>query len=440
MRLNGLNKQDIYGINQYLNFLSYDDNKQLNIYNIPIEKMIETSESPTLIYLEERIKDNYLSIKTAFQSYFKKVEIYFALKCCYIPQCVNTLKNLGCGIEVMSDIELQIALQNGFSPKDIITNGLGRSQQYLEKNIDLPAKLTIIDNYEDLLNLQKLSQEKNIKVDIGLRVIPPINIDDDDIMIKPSSKLGMDWEDNIFLSVLKEAMSMPEFNVKGILFHQFSHVKSINLYNKFIEAVYEVIMSIYNELECKFEFIDLGGGFETRFLLEMENNTINDFAKRAFEQLTKIPYEYTLVLEPGRYIMADAAIAITNIIAEKKNLSTTWRIADIGSNILIPLPNIAYHPIPLQLPSSLCDWGIYNVGDATCAPSLICPHVHLPIGKEGRSLLLLNCGAYTTVFSELWVFFLPEILFLDHTKTIQTLFTKEKYTELMDLAYQYQIK
>ncbi|MGG0260160.1 hypothetical protein ABEY48_13290 [Bacillus mycoides] len=440
MTLNGLNKQDIYNIDQYLSFLSYDDNQQLNIYNTPIEKMIDTSESPTLIYLEERIKDNYLSIKTAFQRYFKKVEVYFALKCCYIPQCIKTLKNLGCGIEVMSDIELQIALQNGFPPKDIITNGLGRSQQYLENNIDLPAKLTIIDNYEDLLNLQKLAQQKNIKVDIGLRVIPPINIDDDDIMIKPSSKLGMDWENNIFLSVLKEALSMPELNVKGILFHQFSHVKSINLYNKFIEAVYEVIMHIYNELEYKFEFIDLGGGFETRFLLEMRNNTINDFAKKAFEQLTNIPYEYTLILEPGRYIMADAGITITNIIAEKKNLSTTWRIADIGSNVLIPLPNISYHPIPLQLPSSSCDWGIYSVGDATCAPSLICPHAYLPIEKEGRSLLLLNCGAYTTVYSELWVFFLPKILFLDHTNTLQTLFTKEKYTKLMYLAYQYNIK
>lgn len=435
--LTGLSQEMITQIDHYLPYLRYTPDGELLVAGIGARDLMADYQTPLLLYIEDRILDNYHSIRHAFQHFFKNANVFFALKSCYLPACIQALKSAGASIEVMSDIELQIALQNGFTPAQIVTNGIGRDQTYLERSLRSTVHLNIIDGIEDLLALQAIAKDKGIIADIGLRVIPPVNVDG--LMIKRSSKLGMDWEGDIFLNTLKAAINMKEVRIKCILIHQFSHGRSPAQYAEVLRCAAQVIRSIWEQMHIAFDIIDIGGGFDTRFLLEQGGGTILDFAREAWSALSVLPYDFTLQIEPGRYIMADAAIGMTRILAEKHNKCLSWRICDISSNILIPLPDIAYYPIPAYLPQQH-EWQKFHIGDSTCAPSLVCPDVMLPAGKEGRELVLLNCGGYTTVFAELWAFPLPKILYLEGSGCIRELFGKVQFQQMMLSYYGYEIQ
>ena len=336
----------------------------------------------------------------------------------------------------MSDLELQIAVQNGYPSKSIIANGIGRNRIYLQRCFSPPLHLNIIDGLEDLMAVASLARELGFVAKIALRVTPPTI--GDGLLVGTSSKLGVDWDGGIFLDVLCKALEMPELEVTGLMFHQLNHARSVEQYSNVMEAASNVVVNILDKTKHEFQILDIGGGLETRFLLENDGVSAVDFARAAHRHLSQIPYAFTLQIEPGRYITGDAAIGLTRVVAEKQNTHKHWRITDIGSNILIPLPDISYYPIPTQIPPHGA-WGNFNVGDATCAPSLLCADAVLPIGKEGRELAILNCGGYTTVFAELWAFGLPKILFLG-SDGIEELFGHAQFAEMFKTFYGYEVE
>ncbi|MFC0476792.1 hypothetical protein ACFFHF_16440 [Robertmurraya beringensis] len=431
------NKKQILNIHESLEYLKYDDENEITFFGSKSHDLLGHNNSMSMIYFDERIKDNYYSIYNAFNKYFKNLSIHFALKCNYIPACIETLLSVGSSIEVMSSIELQIALQSGFKKDKIVCNGLGKSKEELLIELE-NSKLIFIDNINDLERINSLSVELGKEIPIGLRVLPDIeSFSHEEVMIKPSSKLGMDV--NTVTGILKQCKEKNvSFNVIGIQFHLMSHLKDCSLYKDYLSSIESFLKNVYHELDYSFKYINLGGGFETRFIMEDNKTNINDLAAIANEKLKYLPYDFELILEPGRYIMADAAVILATIISEKKSTGLNWKITDIGSNILIPVPNIEYYTIPYKLSDINQPWERYNVGDATCAPSHLCTNVELPSQLIENKIIVLNCGAYTSVYSELWAFKLPEIYYLKDNN-IQCIFSSNQFRQLFKLAYGYDI-
>jgi len=431
------NKDRVLNIHNTLDYIYYDVENEVNFYGKKTQEILGHSNSMSMIYFDQRIKDNYHSIYNAFNKYFQNVSIHFALKCNYIPLCIKTLLNMGGSIEVMSNIELQIALQSGFKRDQIICNGLGKSKEELIIELE-NSKLIFIDNVHDLEKIHSLSIELNREISIGLRVLPDIaSYSHEEVMVKPSSKLGMD--SNTAMNVLEQYRETnSNLKIIGIQFHLMSHLKDRNVYVDYLSRIKSFLNSTYNKLEYSFQHINLGGGFETRFLMEGSNLNINELAFIAYEGLKELPYDFELLLEPGRYIMADAAVILASITTEKNNADINWKITDIGSNILIPVPNIEYYTIPYKLSEIEQPWVRCNVGDATCAPSYLCKGVELPNDLIENKIVVLNCGAYTSVYGELWSFKLPEIYYLKDNQ-VYNIFSYKHFRRLFKLAYGYNL-
>src|SRR5207249_4815194 len=107
-------------------------------------------------------------------------------------------------------------------------------------------------------------------------------------------------------------------------------------------------------------------------------SSISELAATASSSLSSIPYPFELELQLGRYLVADAAVGLTTVLAEKATAAGTWRICDLGSNVLIPLPDIAYAPLPSSQ-SSGEEWGMYHITDGTGTPVALCRDAVLPV-------------------------------------------------------------
>ncbi|MDX5570422.1 alanine racemase, partial [Streptomyces sp. ID05-04B] len=366
----GLEKSEITGVHRLLDYLRYDDQGRLRVYGHDAQELLDQAGAPLIWYFGDRVRENYRSIDDAYRAHFPGHRTFAAIKSCYLKECLTVLHRAGAGAEVMSALELQIAQQIGFAPADIVSNGVGRSEEYADATVAAGVGLTVVDCLDDLRTVAAACRRHGSRARIGLRVTPPV--DHDGIYITPSSKLGVDWEGGEFLRLARAALDTPEVQVVALHAHQVTHCSQPAKYRATLAGVAAVARETERELGLRFEVIDIGGGLETRFLLHRSGLGPEDFAAIAKEELDSIGYPFRLHIEPGRYLTADAAVGLTAVTTEKHNGDRTYLVTEIGSNVLIDMAEVTYHPLPTRLPDPGTPWTAYDVGDSTCAPALVC--------------------------------------------------------------------
>ncbi len=315
--------------------------------------------------------------------------------------------NAGCGLEVMSEIELQIAARCGAPAAAIIATGTGHSAPYQAALASTAPKLIVIDCLADLARLGNATAW-GPSLDIALRVSASAGAGR---YVSQGSKLGADWSSGAFSRLLDATREYPQLRVVGLHSHMLGHCSDPEAYAGAVRDIVSVASQL-RDAGVTFRYIDIGGGLDARFILEQRGWHVDEFAARATAELAALGYDFELILEPGRFIAADSAVGLTTVMAEKENSGHRFYVIDLGSNVLIPRPAMEYPVIPLhavgaghagQPPTT------FEVGDRTCTPGVFTRRAVLPAGLTGQGLCVLNCGAYTTVFAELWAHALPAI-------------------------------
>lgn len=428
-----LERRSIEHINDILPYLHYKED-ELYIYGTKASDIIEELGTPSIMYMPERARDNARTFMQAFKSRFENFRPFYALKSCYIPDIVTAIRKEGFFIEVMSDYEMKIAQLCGFNPNEMSLNGVGRSEEYQNASVDPQIHINYLDSIDDIQFLSAKAQKKGIILNVGLR-INPANVDDS-LYIRESNKLGLDWEGGHFVEALKVLRDSPNLKLRAILCHQFYHLTDLKKFEILLRQYVDLIDLIYRDHGHQFDIIDIGGGYETRFLMEQAGVSIEDFAEVCANVLRNVPYEFSLQAQPGRYLTADTAIGFTKINAVKIMSKSNWAITDLGSNVLVPIPGLVYHPVPLSIKSG-DEWVEYNLGDGTCAPSAVCRESNLPSVSKYSQLVLLNCGGYTTVFSQIWAFNLPQIYIFG--KKMRLAFSSANFKQMVKAFYGYEL-
>lgn len=396
--LSALDRSEIMQIEELLPYLRYGDDG-LELDGQPVRQLRENSAS-VLLYLPDRAVANYRALHTAFARHFD-VAVYYALKSCYVGPVVTALRTAGAGVEVMSDLELRLARAYGFTPNEIILNGPARPERLREQAVADGLKVIGVDSFEELDQLAYTAARLGARPRVQVRVNA---LGTDRRAFFPSgSKLGMDLDRAADL--IDAAVRSPHLEVVGLHAHQLQRCGDPDMMYRLALAVAQ-LHAEYSPRLRPFDRVNLGGGLDARFAMDRRGCKLDDLADAAHAALGELPRPLRLTLEPGRYLVADAAVAITRVLGERRNGRANWVFTDIASNVLIPLPETAYPPLPVSAGGD-APWSVRQIGDATCAPSDLCRDAVLPPVDDG--LVLLNVGAYTSVLAELWAFDLPEI-------------------------------
>ncbi|WP_166657848.1 diaminopimelate decarboxylase family protein [Actinokineospora alba] len=394
-------------ISRFVPWLHYRDG-ELSIIGGPVLDDHLADDNPSIVYSVPHALSRFGELRSAFRRHFDRVHIAYALKACYVRPVVRALVDAGAGLEVMSGLELAIARRAGCPGEAVVSNGVGMRPDHVRGVVEAGA-LVVVDNVGDLRRVDAAARAVGRRVRLGLRVTPDVG---GDRFVGSSAKLGCDWAGGGFLALVDEAKRATHCDLVALHAHQLTHAHDLDRYTAAVRGLADVARAVLAERGIRFETVDIGGGFDTGYLLAARGLAISDFADAAAKELAAIGYPFELVVEPGRFLVADAAVGLTSVTGEKQNGDRRWRVTDLGSNVLIPLPELAYHPVPLRWPSG-GTWSRYDVGDGTCAPTVLCRDARLPDGREGLRLGVLNVGAYTTVFAESWAFPLPDIAVWD---------------------------
>lgn len=407
-----LSRSEIENIDHLLPYLSYSGT-ELAVAGVPVTRLWDGLR-PILLYIPDRAVDNYRSIATAFGRHFD-TSVYCAIKACYMAGVLSALREAGAGAEIASEFEWRIARGVGFRPERTVANGVCRPARHLERLLGEKSVLIDMDSEEELERSEWHARRSGLKPRIMVRVnpLPP------DGYFSEQSKLGT--ADDAAYQLLERAARSPHLDLRGLHAHQLSRCGDPEQFAQLTRRMGDFARAFAEASGSGPEFLNLGGGLNTRFLLERAGQTVDDFADAARDALDgAIPSH--LLVEPGRYIFGDAAVALTAVLGTKHKAAADWLITDVGCNALPATSDRAYPSLPLQMTAEQA-WQQCHVADPTPAPSRLYLDAQLPTDAADHGLALIGCGAYTAVRATLWGTDLPDIGLLKNGRT-ETVFDR----------------
>jgi len=363
-------------------------NKIFHVENISTEKIVKKFNTPLYCYSYLKLKNNIIN----FKNHFSNINplICFSVKSNSNVKIIREIKNLDCGVDVVSKGEMMKALKAGVNPKKIVFSGVGKTYSELEYAINKNILLINVESKSELLVIEKIGKIKKKKINIGIRLNPNTNA-------KTLKQISTGREGDKFGVTEKEFLKLVYYSklskflkLKCLSVHIGSQILSHKPYEKMLKVVDKLIKKS-NHL---FEFIDLGGGMgisyeknNKKLNYKIYNSLINKFLKKN---------NCKIIFEPGRSIIGDAGILISKIIYIKKNKNKNFVILDAAMNDLMrPALYGAKHQIIPSIKNKKNLNEIFEFVGPICESS----DKFLTINKfqkikEGDVLIIRDSGAY----------------------------------------------
>ncbi len=385
-----------------------DENGNLYVGGVKASDLAERFGTPLFVMDEVRIRNNYRRFYNAFATRWERVLIAYAYKANSNLAVCKVLHEEGAGAEVVSMCELKAALGLGVPAEKIVFNGNNKS----EREIELAARkgvLINVDSLEELELINELSTGLGRKVRIGIRVNPNIEVPTHPYIATGlrESKFGLDMESGEALEGFSKAMGYKNLEVVGIHCHVGSQILDTAPFEEEAKRVMDFVGKLKEELRLQLEFVDLGGGLGVPRKPGERGASPEEVASRVIPVLRESVRErgvkpFTLILEPGRYLVGDAGVLLLRVGCFKpRDRTPSWVCVDGGINILIrpALLGTYYHmEVANRMKSEHTE--LVNIAGPLCqSGDVIGRERKIPKVRRGDLIAVFDAGAYTLVMS-----------------------------------------
>jgi len=427
--------------------------------------------SPLFVFSEKRIRHNIERLKHVADV------IDCPLKLCYAAKAMSTLgilravKKADCDIEVNSGGELWKALKAGFTGEQITFNGTSKEAWEIELAIENEIYAIQVDSLFELSLIEETAKGLGKRANASLRLVPEIESDTHSGLKTAllTSKFGM-MPDEAFSAVRGFADS-PYVNICGVHLHIGSQNPDPTVYIAAFETLFVSLVRVFSETGQRLSHINLGGGFPVRYLeydavdLDPKQQAMlaavyepADAIRPAWEAVRRAAKSanaehlldgLTLLLEPGRSIIADTGICLTTVRNVKSRPTANggedhWLLTDAGFNILLSMETYKWyyhliatgradkaHEASYKVAGPLCDGGdvYFDIEGENRLPE----YRQLPSRVEpGEVLALLNCGAYSlSQASQYNARFLPAVVLIKADGTPTLIRRRDNFEDLI---------
>ncbi len=366
---------------------------QLWIEGLPSRELVERLGTPILVYSSARLRDNIEQAIEATRACAFPIRIHYALKACYLVGVVGLVREAGLNVEVMSEFEYLLARRIGFAPDQVIVNGPAKRPEFLERVVTDGVALMNVESLPEIAFLDALGQRLGKAIQVGLRINPLPSRHLRGPFAPPGSKFGFDIPTGEAAEAVRRIVRSRALSLRAVHCHSYTRQYSPEAHRAHVASVVKFVRQVERKLGIRIPVLDFGGGFGSRSIMEANGGPLRSFIAKMTEPLAGLSGDREIVMEPGRYLVNDAAVCLTTVLSCKRNGRRRWVLVDAGRNILPPRKNAEYAVIPCEVRPGRT---LYHVGDFLCMPSEPIPlsFVSGPI-ELGDRLAVFNAGAYT---------------------------------------------
>ncbi|MBX8492091.1 diaminopimelate decarboxylase [Pseudomonas cichorii] len=296
---------------------------------VALSAIAERFGTPTYVYSRAHIEAQYRAYADALSGMPHLV--CFAVKANSNLGVLNVLARLGAGFDIVSRGELERVLAAGGKAEKIVFSGVGKTREDMRRALEVGVHCFNVESTDELERLQVVAAELNVRAPISLRVNPDVDAGTHPYISTglKENKFGIaiaDAED-----VYVRASQLPNLEVLGVDCHIGSQLTTLE---PFIDALDRLLDLVDRLGDCGIHLrhIDLGGGLGVRYRDE-EPPLAADYIKAVRERLAG--RDLGLMFEPGRFIVANAGVLLTQVEYLKHTEHKDFAIVDAAMNDLI---------------------------------------------------------------------------------------------------------
>jgi diaminopimelate decarboxylase len=356
--------------------------------SLNIKALVEKYDTPLYVYDFNNITKRYKELKGAFDG--KKSLVAYAVKSNSNLAVIKQLATLGAGADCVSIGEVKRALKAGIEKYRIIFSGVGKKDEEIREALKKDILLLNLESEAEMKRVEMIAKELGVEARISIRVNPNV-----DPKTHPYISTGL--HENKFGVSIDSAKRMYIYAKKseylnpiGVHFHIGSQLTELSPIAEACEIVSDLVRSL-KAIDIDIKFFDIGGGVGVVYDNEVTIK-VEEYA-RIISKATK-DLDVTILMEPGRYMMANSGIFLTRVLYEKQNGDKRFVIIDGAMNDLLrPSLYGAYHKIeavqkngektPADVVGPVCESGDFLGKD-----------VELPPLEHNDILIVHSTGAY----------------------------------------------
>ena len=359
--------------------------------------------NPFFLFDLDRVRAKYSSISGAFRG----ASIYYAVKANNHRQVLSTLIDEGSRFEIGSKHEAELLFEMGVPAGNMIFSAPVKLPSHIRDTFRRGVDLYVFDSEEELKKLAILAPHSRVMVRLA--------VSNEGSMFPLSIKFGAPAEEAISLMRRASEMNLVPY---GIAFHVGSQCERKETWREAMVATAEVWRAL-EDGGIRPRCVNVGGGFPIPYAGEVP--AIEEIAHEIRKVLiARIPPGVELVLEPGRYLVGDAATLATTVIGKAQRDGENWLFLDVGAfhGLMESLQAKGEFPYKVKAARKSVKQQKYVLTGPTCDPDdTILNEVWLPELEVGDKLYIMNTGAYSFVYaSNFHGFSAPEVRFITERK------------------------
>ncbi len=364
--------------------------------DVPLPEIAAAVGTPFYCYSTATLTRHFHVFSRAFAG--ADMLVCYALKANSNQAVIRTLAKLGAGADVVSEGELRRALAAGVPPEKIVFSGVGKTAREMDFALESGILCFNVESEPELELLSARAMALGKTAPVSLRINP-------DVDARTHKKISTGKAEDKFgipltraRAVYAHAARLPGLKVTGVDAHIGSQITDLQPYDDAYRLLAELVRTLRADGH-RIDHVDLGGGLGIPYRTDNDPPPLPDaYAGIARKHTADLGVK--VIFEPGRMIVGNAGILVTQVIYLKEGEARNFVIVDAAMNDLVrPTLYDAFHeirPVVLTAPDAprvradvvgpVCETGDYLGHDRD-----------LPRPDPGDLLAVGTAGAYGAV-------------------------------------------
>lgn len=362
---------------------------QLYAEGVSLARIAKQIGTPTYVYSTATLTRHLQVVQAAFADTSALV--------CYSVKANSTLAVLklfadrGAGFDIVSVGELKRVQAAGGDVKRVVFSGVGKREDELVAALEAGILMFNVESAEELALLDRVGRRLKRRAPFALRVNPEVDAKTHRYIATglKSSKFGVPFDEAVEL--YRASRRMKGVEAMGLDCHIGSQLTDARPLRQAVTKVADLFRVLRAD-GFGLSHLDVGGGLGVTYTTE-KPPSLTEYAKAIREPLKGL--EATIVLEPGRVLVANAGVLVTRVLYRKTTPARHFVIVDAGMNDLLrPALYEAFHDIRAVKPRR-GKAPIVDVVGPVCESSDVLGHQRSLGPVEADDLMaIMTAGAY----------------------------------------------
>ena len=325
--------------------------------------------------------------------------VCYAMKANSNQAVLTTLAHLGAGMDVVSEGELRRARAAGVPGSRITFSGVGKTEREIALALETDILCFNVESEPELAAISRIASSRGATARISLRVNP-------DVDAKTHAKISTGKSENKFgipisraRAVYAHAATLPGIKVTGVDMHIGSQITNLQPFDDAFALLADFVRGLRADGHV-IDRVDLGGGLGIPYHEGEDPDSYHPERYAAVVKKHANSLGCQLVFEPGRLIVGNAGILVTQVLYVKEGDGKTFVIVDGAMNDLVrPTLYEAHHDVkPVREAAPGAATLVADVVGPVCETGdYLALARNMPACQPGDLIAIMSAGAYGAV-------------------------------------------